>query len=53
MGLFMDLEGIPIVFAISPDNENEQNTMIPLEQKLIDRFGMSKFVVCTDAGLSS
>lgn len=27
--------------------------MIPLEKKLIDRFDMSKFVVCTDAGLSS
>lgn len=53
MGLFMDLEGIPIAFAVSPGNENEQNTMIPLEQKLIERFDMSKFVVCTDAGLSS
>lgn len=53
MGLFMDAEGIPIAFGISPGNENEQNTMIPLEQKLIDRFDISKFVVCTDAGLSS
>ena len=49
----MDAEGIPIAFGISPGNENEQNTMIPLEEKLIDRFDMSKFVVCTDAGLSS
>ena len=38
MGLFMDAEGIPIAFGISPGNENEQNTMIPLEEKLIDRF---------------
>lgn len=53
MGLFMDAEGIPIAFGISPGNENEQNTLIPLEEKLIDRFDMSKFVVCTDAGLSS
>ena len=53
MGLFMDAEGIPIAFGISPGNENEQNTMIPLEEKLIDKFDMSKFVVCTDAGLSS
>ena len=45
MGLFMDAEGIPIAFGISPGNENEQNTMIPLEQKLIDRFDISKFVV--------
>ena len=27
--------------------------MIPLEKKLIEKFDMSKFVVCTDAGLSS
>ena len=53
MGLFMDMDGIPIAFGISPGNENEQNTMIPLEKKIIEQFDMSKFVVCTDAGLSS
>lgn len=53
MGLFMDREGIPIAFSISPGNENEQNTMIPLEEKMIEKFGLSNFVVCTDAGLSS
>lgn len=53
MGLFMDMDGIPIAFGISPGNENEQNTMVPLEKKMIEKFDMSKFVVCTDAGLSS
>ena len=53
MGLFMDTEGIPVAFGISPGNENEQSTMIPLEKKMIEQFDMSKFVVCTDAGLSS
>ena len=53
MGLFMDMDGIPISFCIYPGNRNEQTTMIPLEKKMIDDFGMSKFVVCTDAGLSS
>ena len=53
MGLFMDMDGIPIAFGISPGNENEQGTMIPLEKKMIEQFDMSKFVVCTDAGLSS
>lgn len=53
MGLFMDTEGIPIAFGISPGNSNEQNTMIPLEKKLTEKFDMSRFVVCTDAGLSS
>ena len=53
MGLFMDMDGIPIAFGISPGNENEQNTMIPLEKKMLKKFELSEFVVCTDAGLSS
>lgn len=53
MGLFMDGDGIPLAFEINPGNTNEQITLKPLEQKLLDDFGMSKFVVCTDAGLAS
>ena len=53
MGLFMDMDGIPISFSIYPGNRNEQITMIPLEEKMLEKFDMSKFVVCTDAGLSS
>jgi len=53
MGLFMDMDGIPISFSIYPGNKNEQMTMIPLEKKMLEKFDMSKFVVCTDAGLSS
>ena len=53
MGLFMDMDGIPISFSIYPGNRNEQITMIPLEKKMLEKFDMSKFVVCTDAGLSS
>ena len=53
MGLFMDMDGIPISFCVYPGNRNEQMTMIPLEEKMISDFDMSKFVVCTDAGLSS
>lgn len=53
MGLFMDAEGIPLAFCINPGNQNEQLSLIPLEKKLLTDFDMSKFVVCTDAGLSS
>lgn len=53
MGLFMDTDGIPVAFGISPGNDSEQNTLVPLEKKMIEKFGLSKFVVCTDAGLSS
>lgn len=53
MGLFMDMDGIPISFSVFPGNRNEQATMIPLEEKMLAEFDMSKFIVCTDAGLSS
>ncbi|MGN1168177.1 MAG: IS1634 family transposase, partial [Lachnospiraceae bacterium] len=53
MGLFMDAEGIPLAFCINPGNQNEQLSLIPLEKKLLANFDMSRFVVCTDAGLSS
>ena len=53
MGLFMDAEGIPLAFCIDPGNQNEQLSLIPLEEKLLADFDMSRFVVCTDAVLSS
>lgn len=53
MGLFMDSDGIPLAFCMNPGNENEQQSLIPLEKTLISKFDMSQFVVCTDAGLSS
>lgn len=53
MGLFMDGDGIPLAFNITPGNTNEQKTLQPLEQQIIDDFKLSKIVVCTDAGLAS
>lgn len=53
MGLFMDADGIPLAFCINPGNTNENITMAPLEKKLFSDFHLSKFVVCTDAGLAS
>ena len=53
MGLFMDGDGIPLAFCIHDGNTNEQKTLLPLEEQIINDFKHSKFVVCTDAGLSS
>jgi transposase len=53
MGLFMDGDGIPLAFSINKGNTNEQTTLKPLEEKILSDFGLSKFVVCTDAGLAS
>ena len=53
MGLFMDGNGIPLAFDITPGNTNEQKTLQPLEEKIINDFECAEFVVCTDAGLAS
>lgn len=53
MGLFMDGDGVPLAFNINKGNTNEQLTLKPLEQKILSDFDLSRFVVCTDAGLAS
>ena len=53
MGLFMDADGIPLAFNIQEGNTNEQGTLKPLEKKILQDFDLSRFIVCTDAGLSS
>ena len=53
MGLFMDGDGFPLAFNINSGNTNEQVTLKPLEKQIIKDFELSKFVVCTDAGLAS
>jgi transposase len=53
MGLFMDGDGIPLAFSLFPGNTNEQKSLKPLEQKVIQDFGCQKFIYCSDAGLGS
>ena len=53
MGLFMDGDGIPLAFSINKGNTNEQITLNPLEKQILSDFNLSKFIVCTDAGLAS
>jgi transposase len=55
MGLFMDGDGIPLSFNIYPGNQNEHQTLIPEESKIINDFKLdnTKIILCTDAGLAS
>jgi len=53
MGLFMDGSGMPLAFSVFDGSDNEQPSMKPLEKKILSDFDLKKFVVCTDAGLSS
>ena len=55
MGLFMDGDGLPLSCNIYPGNKNEQETLLPEENKIVNTFKLSdtKIILCTDAGLSS
>lgn len=52
-GLFTNGKGIPLGFGIYPGNTNEQITLKPLEKRILKDYGLSKVIVCTDAGLAS
>ncbi|MBQ3414682.1 MAG: IS1634 family transposase [Clostridia bacterium] len=53
MGLFIDGSGYPLAFNLNSGNTNEQTTLRPLEKQIMKDFQLSKFLVCTDAGLGS
>lgn len=53
MGLFTDGDGIPLAFSLFPENQNEQKSLKPLEQKVVGDFGCERFIFCSDAGLAS
>ena len=52
-GLFLDGNGLPLAFTMFPGNENEQPSLIPLEERIMKDYALSKFILCTDAGLAS
>ena len=55
MGLFMDGDSLPLSCNIYPGNKNEQKTLIPEEDKIVNNFKLNntKIILCTDAGLAS
>ena len=53
MGMFTDGDGIPLAFSLFPGNQNEQKSLKPLEKTVLDDFGCSRFIYCSDAGLAS
>lgn len=50
MGLFVDREGFPLAMCVEPGNTAETLTLKPMEEMLQEKFGLSKMIVCTDAG---
>ena len=42
-----------LLFSLFPGNANEQTSLKPLETKVLQDFGCTKFIYCSDAGLGS
>lgn len=53
MGMFMDADGFPLSFDTYEGNQNEQLTLKPHEQKIINDFDCSRFIYVSDSGLGS
>lgn len=53
MGLFTDGDGVPLAYNIFEGNANEQTSVSPLENKILEKFGCTSFTYCSDAGLGS
>lgn len=53
MGLFTDRKGIPLSYCLHHGSNNEQNTVIPLEKRMLADYGTSEFIFCSDGGLGS
>lgn len=53
MGLFVENNGIPISFTVEKGNTNEQETVLPIETRIVKEYGHSKYIYCSDAGLNS
>ena len=51
----MDGDGLPLSCNIYPGNMNEQKTLIPEEDKIVNNFKLddTKIILCTDAGFAS
>lgn len=53
LGLFMDANGIPLAFDAYEGNISEQETLKPIEKRIIKDFKLAQLIIITDAGLSS
>ena len=49
----MDPTGLPIAIIVTSGSRNEQMTMVPIEKKILQGYGIQDFIICTDSGLSS
>ena len=53
MGLFMDLNGLPVSMSVFPGNTSDSLTLQPTMKDVKESYGMGRLVVVADKGLNS
>lgn len=53
MGLLMDRNGIPLAFNLFPGNESEKTHMLPIIDRVKERFSTKRVIVVADRGLNT
>ena len=53
MGLFMDLNGLPVSMSVFPGNTSDSLTLKPTMKDVKESYGMGRLVVVADKGLNS
>jgi hypothetical protein len=52
-GWFVDGNGAPLAFHFQNETVNNRATTTPLEQKILEDYSISRFIVCSDSGLDT
>ena len=53
MGLFLDMNGLPVCMSIFPGNKAESLTLQPTMEDIKNSYGMGRLVIVADKGLNS
>lgn len=53
IGLLVNIEGYPVAYDVFEGNKSETKTLIPVMERLIERFAIKKPVIIADAALLS
>ena len=53
IGLLVNTQGYPIAYDVFEGNTSETKTLIPVMERLIERFSINKPIIVADAGLLS
>ena len=53
MGLFIDMNGIPISYRLFPGSNTDTTTLRPAMEKTIDKMNFDKVIIVADGGINS